>query len=140
MHMTLSSRLVFTMIGVTLPIAAHAADMNHTHIYNPRWPPHAKFHNGQTLAMSILLGVLTTLFAWMPSRNGQVMVWAAAVAASLYFISQSMAILYPNTAYSDPEFSPPTIRGVPLAVVIDLTYLSAVGVAFWLSGSRPLAF
>ncbi len=40
MRMPLSSSLIFTLIGVTLPIAAHAADMNETHIYNPHWPPH----------------------------------------------------------------------------------------------------
>ena len=132
MLMALSSRLIFTVIGVTLPVAAHAADMNHTHIYNPRWPPHAKFHNGQTLSMSVLLGGLTTLLAWWPSNNVPAMLAAAAGAASLYFISQSTAILYPNTAYFDPEFKPQTVRGVPLAVVIDVLYLSAVVVASWL--------
>jgi hypothetical protein len=57
---------------------------------------------------------------------------AAAGAASLYFILQSTAILYPNTAYFDPEFKPQTVRGVPLAVVIDVVYLSAAVVASWL--------
>ena len=132
MLMVLSSRLIFTLIGVTLPIAAHKADMNQTHIYNPRWPPHAKFHNGQTLSMSLLLGGLTIFLAWWPSDNVPAMVTAAAGAASLYFISQSTAILYPNTAYFDPEFKPQTVRGVPLAVVIDVVYLSAVVVASWL--------
>ena len=132
MQLTLASRLIFTVIGVSLPIAAHAADMNRTHIYNPRWPPHAKFHNGQTLSMSLLLGGLTIFLAWWPSRNVPAMVTAAAVAASLYFISQSSAILYPNTAYFDPEFKPQTVRGVPLAVVIDVVYLCAVVVASWL--------
>lgn len=132
MQMALVSRLIFTLIGVSLPVAAHAADMNKTHIYNPRWPPHAKFHNGQTLSMSLLLGGLTTFLSWWPSNNVAVMVAAAAGAASLYFISQSAAILYPNTAYFDPEFKPLTVRGVPLAVVIDVIYLSAVVVASWL--------
>jgi hypothetical protein len=106
MLMALSSRFIFTAIGVTLPIAAHKADMNETHIYNPHWPPPAKFNNGQTLSMSLLLGGLTTLLAWWPSNNVPAMVLAAAGAASLYFISQSAAILYPNTAYFDPEFKP----------------------------------
>jgi hypothetical protein len=132
MHVALSSSLVFTAIRVTLPLAAHKADMNHTDIYNPHWPPHAKFHNGQTLSMSILLGALTVCLAWWPSRNVPAMVAAAAGAASLYFITQSTAILYPNTAYVDPEFKPQTLRGVPLAVVIDVIYLSAVVVPSWL--------
>jgi hypothetical protein len=63
MRMTLSSRLIFTTIGESLPIAAHMTDMNETHIYNPHWPPHAKFHDGQTLSMSLLLGGLATFLA-----------------------------------------------------------------------------
>jgi hypothetical protein len=131
MQMALLSRLIFTVIGVSLPVAAHAADMNQTHIYNPRWPPHAKFHNGQTSSMSLLLGGLTTFLAWWPSNNVPAMVAATACAASLYFISQSTAILYPNTAYFDPEFKPQTVRGVPLALVIDVVYLSSVVIASW---------
>ena len=83
------------MIGVTLPIAAHLADMSQTHIYNPHRPPHAKFHNGQTLSMSLLLAGLTIFLAWWPSNNVPATLAAAAGAASLYFISQSSAILYP---------------------------------------------
>ena len=96
------------------------------------WPPHAKFHNGQTLAMSLLLGGLTILLAWWPSNHVPEMVLAAAAAGSLYFISQSAAILYPNTAYFDPEFKRLTILGVPLAAAIAMVELSAVAVASWL--------
>jgi len=131
MRMPLSSSLIFTLIGVTLPIAAHAADMNETHIYNPHWPPHAKFHDGQTLSLSLLLGGLTTFLAWKSSRNVPMMVAAAGGAASLYFVSQSTAILYPGTDYSDSEVKP-TILGVTAAHVIDGVYLSAVVAATWL--------
>lgn len=37
------------------------ADFNETHVLNPNWPPHARFHNGQTMSMGLLLGI-TTLF------------------------------------------------------------------------------
>jgi hypothetical protein len=132
MLIALSSRLIFTVVGVTLPLGAHAADMNHTHIYNPRWPPHAKFHNAQTLAMSLLLGGLTIFLAWWPSNHVPEVVFAAAAAGSLYFISQSAAILYPNTDYFDPEFKRLTILGVPLAAAIAMVELFAVAVACWL--------
>ena len=131
MRMSFASRLIFTMIGVSLPVAAHAADMNHTHIYNPDWPPHAKFHDGQTLSLSIALGGLTTLLAWKSSKNVPGMVLAAGGAASLYFVTQSTAILYPNTDYSDAKVKP-TVLGVPAAHVIDAVFLSATLVATWL--------
>jgi hypothetical protein len=136
MRMALSSRLIFTVIGASLPIAAHAADMNETHIYNPHWPPHAKFHDGQTLSMSILLGGITTFLAWKSSKNVPMMVAGTACAASLYFITQSAAILYPGTAYSDPraepKVQPKPVRGIAAANKIDLGYLSAVLLASWL--------
>ena len=129
MRMSLPSRLIFTAIGMSLPIAAHRADMNRTHIYNPRWPPHAKFHDGQTLSMSLLLGGLTTFLAWKSSKNVPMMIAGAGAAASLYFISQSTAILYPGTDYSDPEFGPRTPNTIPPAIKIDGVYLAAVALA-----------
>jgi hypothetical protein len=122
--MPLSSRLIFTLIGVTLPIAAHTADMNKTHVYNPHWPPHAKFHNGQTLSMSLLLGGLTIFLAWWPSNNVPAMVARQPVfhlANHRDSISQYGLLRSRIQAAVSP--------GVPLAVVIDVVYLSAIVVA-----------
>ena len=52
-------------------------------------------------------------------------------AIDLAALSSSTAILCSNTAYFDPEFKPQTVQGVPLAVIIDVVYLSAVVVASW---------
>jgi len=131
MRMNLTSSLIFTAVGVTLPIAAHTADMNDTHIYNPKWPPHAKFHDGQTLSLSILLGGLTTFLAWKSSRNVPMMVAFTGAVASLYFVSQDAANLYPGACCSDSEIKP-TVLGIPAVHAIDGVYLAAVGAATWL--------
>lgn len=48
-----SSSLIFTLIGMILPIAAHAVNVDKTHIYNSKWSPHAKSHDGQILSLSL---------------------------------------------------------------------------------------
>ncbi|HEY3658405.1 MAG TPA: DUF6640 family protein [Steroidobacteraceae bacterium] len=62
--MPLLSRILYTIVALGMPLGAHRADYSKTHIFNARWPPHAKFHTGQTLMMSFLLGVMTIFFAW----------------------------------------------------------------------------
>ena len=39
------------------------------HLHNPAWPPHAKFHNGQTMLLGVLLGslALAMLFGFHPA-------------------------------------------------------------------------
>lgn len=48
-------RTLLGLVGVTTSVGGYIADWNETHIYNPRWPPHAKFHNGQTMSMYLPL-------------------------------------------------------------------------------------
>ena len=69
---------LFTFISIFLAVSAYAADWNETHIYNPRWPPHAKFHNARTMLLGTLLAGMTLFFTWLgfthraPRRMAQV--------------------------------------------------------------------
>jgi len=84
MRMPLGSRVLFLLSALGLGLGAHMADyFSPTHIFNDRWPPHAKFHTGQTLSMSILLGVLSVFFAWRKTSDEKTTVYAAAGFASL---------------------------------------------------------
>ena len=74
------------------------------HLRNTAWPPHAKFHNGQTMLLGMLLGslALTILFGAHPLGRPTILV--AAAVAGIYFIAMALAPLFPGTAWVDPEF------------------------------------
>lgn len=97
------------------------------HMKNPAWPQHAKFHNAQTMLMGIGLGVLGSLilFAFRPLTTTGLLL--ASAAASLYWISMVLAPLFPDTAWSDPEFRTSTPRPLGLSPQQLLAY-AAIGV------------
>ena len=102
--MPMASRLLYTLVALLMPLGARPTDHSRTHLFNPRWPPHAKFHTGQTLTMSLLLGAMTLIFAWRKTTARLSDVIAASAFAALYWVAQGLAIVYPGTAAIDPEF------------------------------------
>jgi hypothetical protein len=135
MLMPLSSRIIFIALGILMPVGAHLADFNATHIFNPDWPPHAKFHGAQTLMLSVLLGGMTILVAWRRTADRLSSIIAASGFASLYWISQGAAALYPGTAFFDPRFDTPDkyLLGLADQLWIELLFLSLTALAAWLA-------
>ena len=85
------------------------------HLWNPLWPPHAKFHNGQTMLMGIIGGSLSLAILFgSQSLTLPLFLIAAAVAAN-YFVAMAFAPIFPGTAWSDPEFEAETGRPLGLA-------------------------
>ncbi len=93
------------------------------HLYNPAWPPHAKFHNGQTMLMGIVNGTiaLAVLFAFRPLTLPLFLV--ATAAASVYWVTMVLAPLFPGTAWFDPEFADSSGRPLGLSPQQLLSYL-----------------
>src|SRR4029077_4014363 len=89
MRMPLLSRALFTVSAIGLMVGAHVDDLSPSHIFNDRWPPHAKFHTGQTLSMSLLLSFLTIGFAWRRTSDQREAVLATAGFAVAYWVTQA---------------------------------------------------
>jgi hypothetical protein len=107
------------------------------HLWNRNWPPHAKFHNGQTMLMGVFGGLLSLaiLFGGQPLTLPSFLL-AAGVAGS-YFLSMAVAPVFPGTDWIDPEFAGETGRPLGLAPQQFVTYvvcalvLLAVALAIW---------
>jgi hypothetical protein len=110
------ARWIVTIVALFTMVSPFLADWNRTHVYNSHWPPHAKFHGGQTVFLGALTGALALWCLWRRRGDELKRIGEAAVLSSLYWISQALAILTPGAAFFDPELRDeiPTVAGVRL--------------------------
>lgn len=104
----------------------YLADWNRTHLFNPAWPPHAKFHDAWTVLMGTALGAS----ALNSLRNGDTE--TAALLPALFWATQAGSFAFPNTGGLASEFPDqvPTVEGVRLdeaATSVTMLTLTAVG-------------
>lgn len=140
----LPTRIILTLIGTATSVGGYLADWNETHVFNPKWTPHAKFHNGQTMSTGLGLGLLTFYYTWRGSntstREGLMdNLLTATLMASLYWATQLSAILYPGTKWVDEEFreshGEPQKRGAP--VIFGVCW-AAFGIGWWRLGGGKI--
>ncbi len=99
------------------------------HLWNPKWPPHAKFHNGQTMLMGVFNGSLA-LFILFYFRPLTLPLFLVAVAvASLYWVSMVLSPLFPGAAWLDPEFRAETKQPLGFSPQQIVSYLLCVFLA-----------
>ena len=113
--------LLITLVALWAAGGSYIFDWNSTHIYNPQWPPHAKFHNAQTMLLGTCLGLSSLYMLWLNKGDLLSSVRVSAILASLYWLTQAGAILFPGTALTDPEFSHP--GEPPHQMIVDVVML-----------------
>ncbi|MBX9651156.1 MAG: hypothetical protein K2X57_29310 [Xanthobacteraceae bacterium] len=139
----LTGRIVMSVIAIGTVVLPFLADWNETHIYNPEWPPHAKFHNAQTMSIAVLLGIAGLAFLWRDTDRTRVGLSAGWVMIALYWVSQGLAFLFPGVAWTDPHLLQPgqSLDQFPLQLKGDVVLIPVMAAAGWLlwsgSGHRP---
>lgn len=101
-------RRILTGVAAATAVGGAAVDANRTHLFNPAWPPHARFHDAQTISLAALLGGgLYALHRRDDAATG-------AALPALFWASMASAFLYPGTGGLQAEFPEliPRIRGV----------------------------
>lgn len=108
------ARLVVSLLALFTAVSPYVADFNRTHVYNPYWPGHARFHNGQTMTFGLLSGLLTLYFLWGKSTGPALENWrVACLLAALYWLALVPARFYPGATLTDPRYG-----GRPIDVVL----------------------
>ena len=99
-----AARVCLTISAIINAVGPYMADWSESHVKNPRWPPHAKFHNGQTMSTGLCLGLLIAYYTWRPTPLPKDSLETAAILGTVYWVTSLSGILYPGALAVDPEF------------------------------------
>lgn len=109
-----AGRTILNVVAGTTAVGGFAADWNRTHLFNPNWPPHARFHDAMTIAMGALLGAggLYALNRKSPDPDRDTT--AGALLPAFFWASMGAAFAFPGAQGLQSAFPHlvPRVRGV----------------------------
>lgn len=127
-----AGRLLLTAANLATIIGPFNADWNASHIFNERWPSHARFHGVVGLGMAMSLAAFGITRVWQDTPEGRDV--AAAVPLA-YWGSFFPAAVVRGTGLDDEPHPVGRILGIP-ANVFFATLTSALAIGGWLLDKR----
>ena len=78
-------KVILSFVLIVGPIASIFVDWNSTHLFNPTWPPHAKFHDWAMLNLLTGTCALALWLLWRKSSEPQVAVKVATLIPLIFW-------------------------------------------------------
>jgi hypothetical protein len=129
--MTSVGRLLVTAAALGSGISHALADLNRTHVFNPRWTPHARFHAASAVVTDVGWSIASLWLLWRPGTRDEreLALKIAALHPILSYAPFFIAVTAPGSEAEDEPGQIPRVAGVPanLFVAGFLSGLSAVG-------------
>ena len=131
-------RSLLTVANVITAAAPLLADWNASHIFNDRWPAHARFHAVTALAMTTTLSSANVWSLWAAGSDqaARARFFAAAVPVA-YWAPFFLAPLVPGTALDDPPHPVQRMAGIPVSL-LGAAATTATAAAGWLIDRRSI--
>ncbi len=114
----LIGRILISLVAVIWGVGALGADFNATHVFNPAWLPHARFHSALGICLGVGLGLLALWVLWTRSGEPRFNLKVGTVLAGLYCVSFFPAILVPGVSMEDPGTPVPHVAGLAIQLAI----------------------
>ena len=122
------SRILLSVVLVSTAVVSVAVDWNASHIFNPEWHPHAKFHD---VVMLWLLSGCSIMALWLLWRRSAEPAIAYTVAMLVPVIFWSpfffTTLLVPGTSLkADPKEALPVLAGITIYPNVAIAAISVI--------------
>lgn len=95
--------VLIAMAGATA-VSGFVMDMNETHMFNPKWTPHSKFHNAISIMNGAILGAAGLYFLLGKHKEKKIALKLGAALPSMFWSSLIAAPLFPGAKGMEAEF------------------------------------
>ena len=114
------SRLILSGAAIGTIIGTGRADLNSTHVFNPAWPPHARFHNATGWGTVTGSQLLALWLLWRPGQQASdhdTAVTTAALLSAAAWVPFFPALAISGADVEDEPGHLPRVAGVPVNLV-----------------------
>jgi hypothetical protein len=130
-----AGRGLLTLANMITAVAPVTADWNDSHIFNQRWPSHARFHGVVALTMTSMLASLNLWSLWSGATDRRTSRLFAAAVPVGYWAPFFVAPLVRGTGVDDPPHPVPRVAGVPTSL-LGAAATTITAVAGWVLDRR----
>ncbi|MCP6758379.1 MAG: hypothetical protein NHB32_06270 [Fischerella sp. CENA71] len=135
-------RILLSVVIINTAVVSVAVDWNASHIFNPTWVPHARFHDVVMLWLLSSLSAIALWLLWRRSAEPQVSITVATLVPMLFWLPFFFTtLLVPGTSLNAlPDEPLPVIAGItiyPNVVIATINEILA-GIGYWLYHSHKL--
>jgi hypothetical protein len=124
-------RLLVTAAVLGSGIGPALADLNRTHVFNPRWMPHARFHAASAVATDVGWSIASLWLLWRPGtrEEQELALTIAALHPILSYAPFFIAVAVPGSEAEDEPGQIPRVAGAPVNLFVAgvISGLSALG-------------
>lgn len=136
------SRILLSVVLVSTAVVSVAVDWNATHIFNPEWHPHAKFHDVVMLWLLSGISIVALWLLWRRSTEPDIGYTVATLVPVIFWLPFFfVTLVIPGTSLQASQEVPPMVAGIPIypnvAVATLSIILALVGYGLYRASSSP---
>ena len=133
-----SGRFLLLSAAAFTAFGGYLFDVNKTHLFNPKWTPHAKFHDAMTILLGSLLGGASLYLLRKNDKHSLRQLRWGAILPAFFWSAQAGAFAFPGAKGLEAEFPELVPQVGPIRLnegAISITMLAVIGLGYALAKS-----